>query len=634
MTLCSAGALAQQPDCTQQHVDKAHERVLYHYFQQDWLQTLTLMEIASQKCPSNWQKVSIDKLNPILLKGGISLVYGLEDQAARLFRQVLSEQPQPKVRANAWFYLGKALYQKGLMSEAQNAFSQLTAEQAEEYLSAADREEWLYLSALVNHRSNQANGPQFQQALSQLDDDSIYAQYLRYNLALQQLQSGQTKSAIENLRVLGSEKTDFFDGFLDDWFAPLRSEQQNERLALQDRANLSLGYALLNEQEPFRATDAFNKVHLDSLDTDAAILGIGWAAAQREEYQLALAAWQQLQRRQDNSEYVLESYLASAYAYEKAFAPTQALATLNQASERYQAQVDLLTESRQQLNDQQFIDWALQPPSAKDIEPHLSELMLTDSFVRQMDDLNQILLMAAQLQDWQQRMQLFYVMLDERQQEAVRRSEALKRDQTLEQLASLQQQREQLAQALANARTQPELLSDEQEVAWQNRLAGAIERHQRILVRQNELKQTPLKESYAQRLARLKGILLWNATEQQAGRLWQTQKALNELDQTLKEAQVQQDRLIAQLQRTPNYAQQRAAIEELQRQLADKLQRVDGLKQQQLAQLHGEFELAIDQQLARLRNYQLQAQLAKVRLNDKAYRKAQADSQQGQRDEP
>jgi hypothetical protein len=55
----------------------------------------------------------------------------------------------------------------------------------------------------------------------------------------------------------------------------------------------------------------------------------------------------------------------------------------------------------------------------------------------------------------------------------------------------------------------------------------------------------------------------------------------------------------------------------------------EGIVDSQLVVLHSAFNVEFEKQLAQLKDYQLQAQLALVRLNDGAFRKIQAEQRQG-----
>ncbi|GAC15556.1 hypothetical protein GLIP_2935 [Aliiglaciecola lipolytica E3] len=616
--------------CETVMLDKAYQEILYFYFQQDFYQALTQFEVIQQACPNALSQISQPGVDPNLLKGGISLAYGLEEQAADIFNQLLVQVATPETQTQAWFLLGKSLFEKQQYELASSILNKINVNSADEHLQTQDKDQWLYIqSQLFNWQNTQSTNVARDNSywLTELSEDSVYRQYVIYNQGLAQLQSNQYVQAVDTLEQLGTAQTSILDTFLGGWWSPLTDVDQTEMDALRDRANLTIGYAHLKNQQGLKALNAFNRVRLDSLDTDSALLGYGWAAAQREEYQIALSAWQKLQSMPRSNEYIMESYLASAYAFEQAFAPTQALNNLQRGLKRFAQEKQMLQSHQQSINDQFFLNLAKNKDWSKQIPSHLSEVMLSKDFRNQMTWLEESLALQARFDDWQQRLLTFNLMLDERQQESLKRQQALKQNDLLSKLAEYEALRDSLKATLANANLQPRILANEEELAWQARLDRAQQRHKDITEGWLALNQKPLKPRYQARLQRLEGIMIWNAAESLAKRRWQAQKLLNEVDTLIAKTAKQQAQLVAQLNQTPEYQSQRQRIMQLQQDLAVQQERNQALQTQHLANLNVLFIEQINQQIAQLDSYNLQAQLALVRLNDKAFRKAEADRQ-------
>ena len=94
---CSLGAAAAEP------VQALRYGVtLFHYFQQDYFDALSELMIAQKT-----GELGVHTDNAELLRGGMSLSYGMDQQAQRIFTEFL-DRPQPGVdRDRAWFYLAK-----------------------------------------------------------------------------------------------------------------------------------------------------------------------------------------------------------------------------------------------------------------------------------------------------------------------------------------------------------------------------------------------------------------------------------------------------------------------------------------------------------------------------------------------
>lgn len=625
-------AKAQQADWDakqQAALDKAYQQVLYYYFQGDFFTALTHFSLLEQHFAGQLHRITNPGVSPELLKGGISLAHGMENQATEIFSTVLQQHSELDTQTQAWFLLGKANYQKQQFSAAASAFANIDHTQAQEILDEVSQDELIYLRSQL-HAWSGDTGAQSVDWLSQLSDDSVYRNYVLYNQGLADLQNGNYQVAVNSLSELGLAGASGVTSWLTGWWSPVQQSEEGEFDALQDRANLTLGYAHLQQQNASEAIQAFTRVRLESLDTQAALLGYGWAASTQEDYPLALSVWERLLAMPHSSEYVLEAYLASGYAYEKAFAPTQALQKLQAGLARFSSELDELEHIKTQLSESFFISLAQDSKQPEHFAPQLGTLLLSEEVRIQTMQLQESLQINRQLNTWQSRLNTFYLMLNERKQVAIERAERLKQDKFLLRLTALQNKRDQLAKAVENADTSADLaLLSEQELAWKARLDKAQSRFKQISQVKLETGQKPLSDKYQTRLARLQGAMLWRAAENFPERRWRAQKHLNALDDSLVKARAQQAILVGRLNSTPEYPEQQDRIEQLDKRLMQQLEKSDRLVEAQLMRLNRAFTQKIDQQIALLKNYQLQAQLAVVRINDEAYRKAQTEQRQG-----
>lgn len=618
---------AQQTNNSQSltQLEKAYQQVLFEYFQGNFEQALTLFSLLESKYPNQLANIPNPGVSPELLKGGMSLAFGLQQQAGEIFRRLLSQSSDPKTRIQAWMMLGKSYYQKQQYEEANNALSNISTDEAEAHLEIASQDELVYLrSQLYYGQSSQTKADI--SWLSQLSGDSVYYDYVRYNQGLAELQRGEYQKSAE---TLGSFAETIDNNWLSGWFSPFQVADQAEANALRDRAFVTLGYAHLQNNQASRAIAAFNQVRLDSLDTQAALLGYGWAASMNEDYQLALSVWSRLQQNSQSSEYVLEAYLASAFAYEKAFAPSQALANLELGLDRYQSEVSSLQRLREQVNNGFFINMAVTNQSAREVDPQLTHLLLKKSIRIELEHLRDSLALQKQLTDWQARLAIFDVMLDEREIETEARTAQLEQNETLGRLALLKQTRDSLAETIILAKQDFSVLLPEQEMAWQARLNRASEIHTDVQQKKIDLQQKPLSMRYQRRLKRLQGIMLWNASEASSERTWQAKKQLAEIDELILKTTTQQQILEARIAKKPEFPEQRQRIQLLRQRLSEQITASQRIVDSQLFALNRAFDTEFEKQLAQLKDYQLQAQLALVRLNDGAFRKIQAEQRQG-----
>lgn len=621
---CHVSAADKNNDESYAHLEKAYQEVLYHYFQGDFEQALTQFSLLEAYYPNQLSKIPNPGVSPELLKGGISLAFGLDQQAAEIFRRLLSQSTEPKTRVLAWMMLGKSMYQKRLYKQASEALGNISADDAKQYLDNNTKDELVYLRSQLFTTQNESD-ISASNWLSQLSGDSVYYDYVRYNQGLAALMQDDYQGAVDIFNGFSESRTSSWFS----WFAPLQSADKEELDAIRDRAFLTLGYAHLQKNQANLAMQSFNQVRLESLDTQAAILGYGWAASMKEDYQLALSVWSKLQQNSQSSEYVLEAYLASAYAYEKAFAPSQALTNLQLGLDRYQSEAASLEALRSRLDDTFFTELAQTQTVPQQLPIQLTHLLLKKSVRVELQNLRDSMALKQQLTEWQSRLVTFHLMLDEREVEAQTRTASLKQNATLNQLSTLKQERDRLAQTILDARDEPSLLMPQQSLDWQARLQRAIDNKADIDSQKAQLTQKPLSQRYQARLDRLQGIMLWNANEASSERVWQAQKQLAEVDNVIVKTTAQQAILTARVAQKPEYPQQRARIETLQQRLVEQLGASQKIIDNQLTSLNQKFMQEFELQLTQLKDYQLQAQLALVRLNDEAFRKIQAEQRQG-----
>ncbi|MFT4939587.1 MAG: hypothetical protein ACI88A_002630 [Paraglaciecola sp.] len=656
LSCLAVNVYAQQTTSSEQQqnkIIKAYEVGLFHYFQGDFFQALTQFEMLEQEYPDGLKQLpehlAADKIEPELLIGGISLAYGLENQAADIFSRLLSAHNDPKTQTLAWMLLGKTYYQKRQFSLAAQAFAQISTEQAEDHLGTDNTDEWLYMqSQLHGFLPPIKQSIQMLQGdwLNELSEDSIYRDYVQYNQSLALLQQSRPFEAIQLLTDLANNQQGLFGHLLDDWLSPLKSNSDTEEYyALKDRANLTLGYTYLQQGQVREALQAFQNVRLQSLDSQAALLGYGWAAAKDNDYQIALSIWQRLKDLSDTSEYVLEAYLASAYAYERAFAPIQAIDALQQGLLRYQEELVKLNKAKIKVSDEAYIrafavtqgnksDTENKPAEfgadQKDIKAladedhYLRNITLSNEFRAKVEALSSSVTMQNQLRNWLRRMQYYYLMLEERQTERSQRGKLLLRNRLLEQLTDFGVLRDQLGGQIQLAKDEKDssYLAPLESIAWQQRLDRANGRKQSIEVAKQQLNQKPLADKYQQRLERLQGILLWQASEAFEQRVWQAQKQLNQLDDEMKNTLGQQQRLLTLLAEKPEFNKQKQRIEDLELRITEQMQSNNLLQVALVNEIRAQFGQMLDEHIGKVNSYILQAQQAVVRLNDQALRKA------------
>jgi hypothetical protein len=220
-------------------------------------------------------------------------------------------------------------------------------------------------------------------------------------------------------------------------------------------------------------------------------------------------------------------------------------------------------------------------------------------------------------------MQHYFLMLDERQAERVKRAQSILQNRSLDKLAELQTQRQTLADSLEHAKNQQngQIFMSQQSQNWLERINRSEQRLAKIAQLKLDLGQTPLAASYTKRVQRAKGRLIWQASEALPKNQWQAQKALNQLDGELADAQISQQLLLEQLASKPDFTEQRQRVSALADRIQTQITTNAELQDSLITELSNTFLQYIEQHTQKVNNYILQAQLAIVRLNDQALQK-------------
>ncbi|MEP0355307.1 tetratricopeptide repeat protein [Paraglaciecola sp.] len=641
-------------------LQKAYQQVLYEYYQGDFEQGLTKISILEYQYPKGLLAISDslrdEIIEPELIKGAMSLAYGLNAQATEIFTRLLKGKQSEKVSAYAWLLLGEAYHSSREFEQAAKAFSNITIEQADSFFDIATRDRWLYLQSQLHgfliNSDIQTNTSTITVSNSQwlegLSDDSVYREYIAYNHALGLLQRGEVAQAISELDSVASADTGIIESW-GSWVNPLfddiqKTSEKDERAAIKDRANLTLAYTLMKQGEPHDAFRTFEKIRTEGLDYDSALLGYGWAAAEKGDWQVALAIWQKLIQMPQHTEFTLEAYIASAYAYEKAFAPNQAMNMLQLGVARFNQASEVLDIALGQVSEPQFVLELI--PSILDSEKQIDSYTLlnrkgekldaqfifesisvSNEFKTAIEDLKSSLEIQTKLLNWQQRMSQYHLMLDERKVERSYRAEKMVADRTLEKLGVLEEKREQLAAKLQQA----QLLQDgtifmpEQYQDWLKRVKRSQQRLKKITQLKSQLNQTPLAVSYSKRLDLVAGRLTWLSAEALPANMWQAKKALALLDRDLSITEKRQQDLLNQLATPALYSEQWQRVESIAERLKVQLRASEELQQHLIAKISEIFKQAIVAHQERVSDYLLQAKLATVRLSDQALLNDDAD---------
>jgi len=314
--LSLAATLVQAADDNDTTVVKdAHfGEVLFYFYQEEYFPAIVRL-LAAQK----QTQLENHRDESELLLGGLYLSYGHHREAARIFERLLADNVEPDVRDRTWFFLAKIWQQRGYLQESQDGLARIEGTLPD----PLEAERAMLQAQLYIDRG------QHDEAIALLQDwprKDGWVHYANFNLGVALVRSGRVNEAAAILDRLGE-------------LEPLNEEMGS----LRDKANLALGYAYLQDGQPQAAKAPLRRVRLEGPFSNKALLGIGWADAEGENYRRALVPWMELRSRDLLDSAVQESMLAIPYAMAE-------LDSISQAADHYLNAIEAFYEETNRID--------------------------------------------------------------------------------------------------------------------------------------------------------------------------------------------------------------------------------------------------------------------------------------------
>ncbi|SFL83404.1 hypothetical protein [Marinobacter zhejiangensis] len=378
--------------------DLKYGAVLYEFYQQNYFETLVEYAYAEEM-----GGIVGHGTYPELLKGGVSLSYGLDAQAEDIFARVAEGNVSDEDRNRAWFYLGKMQYLRGDADRAARNLAQINGSMPDE-LDA----EYRYLAALVNIRLGYYDAGQ--SVAQTIDEDSPYAPYFHFNLGIAYGKQQRFEQAAEAL----TEVVEAEDG-----------SAELQRLA--DRARMALSYLYAEMDDLARSEQQLVQVRTTGAYSNRGLLGASWLAVNEGNFRKALAPLSALGQRSIALPEVQEALLLKPHVYEQMGLDGRAARGFIDADAKYREALQWLSSARESLDQADMMelfvqnldqvlgesDWFGQAPSVSvnHLSPFLVELMSDHSFQSVLKDLRDLYAVRNNLEAWQAKRDDFAVIL-------------------------------------------------------------------------------------------------------------------------------------------------------------------------------------------------------------------------------
>jgi hypothetical protein len=572
--------------------------VLFYFYQDDYFDSITRLLAARQL-----QRIPHTEGEAELLLGGLYLSLGEHVEAGRIFEELLNKNTSETVRNKAWFYLGKVWYQRGYLEESERALVQVS-DKIDPRLSA---ERYMLLAQLMMRQERYDDAIA---ALSKWRGAADWTAYAQFNLGVALVRKDRLADAIPYLDRVGRIET--------------RSE---ELLSLRDKANLALGFALLQAQRASEAKPILQRVRLEGPYSSKALLGVGWADAGVGEFKRALVPWLTLRRRNLLDSAVQESFLTVPYAYNQLSATGQAAEYYNSAIDSFDAELKHIDDSIEQIRNGDLLDrllnddkkdtltWYWQLTTLPDAPEsrYLYSLLASNEFQEGLKNYRELNYMSRNLDNWRDDVSAYDDMLDTRQEAYRRRVPKADAVMAATDLDALTRQRvdfESRINAIEKSSDVAALGTPEEQQMWMR-----LKRIEDYLVTHPD---DPDLAEMREKHRLMRGVMYWRLSASFKARLWNERRSVKELEAELKETQ-KRAVLVRQARagmptNTGAYAGRvaavRARLDQLQQRLAD-------VSAQQNRFLQALAIRELEGQKLRISTYQIQARYELAAIYDR-----------------
>ena len=614
-TAAEAAAAARLPPVRAPH----YGDTLFHFYQDAHFRAITSLMVSQ-----HFGRLQPHDGEAEVLRGGLMLSYGLHAQAAEVFTQLIERNASVAVRDRAWFFLARIRHQRGLPEQAQAALGRISAP----LKGTLEEDRQLLRAQLLMARQDYAGAAAVLDALKGSTSAGLYA---RFNLGVALIKTGRAAN-VERGTLLLAEVGQ----------APGADEESR---SLRDRANVALGFVALQNKHPREARTALQRVRLTGAQSNKALLGYGWAAAELNDPKLALVPWTELATRNITDASVLEAHIAVPYAMGELGAYSQALQGYQSAVAVFEREKQGLDESVAAIRAGKLVQGLLQHNPGSGLgafarmgtlpemphAAHLVPLLADNPFQETFKHLRDLQFLRDNLGQWQANLGTYTDMLDNRRSAFATRLPAVRARSGAVDLPALQQRSDTLGAELAQADEgndatvfatprERELLERARRVrATLARLAGQGGTAGPGLAVAPDLAAAPDLAVAAERLRRVQGALTWQQSQEFSARRWAARKAFAETEAALSQARLRDAALLRaqrdEAARHQRFATRIAALGVRLQALQPQVAVLDALAQGQLQQI---AVAELEAQQGRLDLYAAQAGMAIAQILDRA----------------
>jgi len=518
--LFATSALAANPYTSKGLQDVYYGEALYHAFQGDWFQAVARLdtELGQHR---RLDEPALDTLHyhlgqAVFGVGDFELGYRMHLRAGRAMTAVIEGNAAEPLRNDAVFRLARLYFRKDQPENALHSLERMGKDIPE---PIQDDVKFLRGQILL------ANGrfPEAARVFQDVREVRSLEGFAGYNLGIALMKDGKEQEGRQFLDRTGQ----------------ILSEAPDAQ-SIRDKANLVLGYKLLDEKAAENAKLVLERVRLSGPFSNRALLGSGWADAGRGLYESALVPWSILAEREVTDPAVQEALLAVPYAYGKLNIYGKAAVLYGKALDAFGTEVEKLGASITSVKEGKFLQALAREELKQDAEwvvklrklpetpetYYLLQLLASHDFQESLKNYLDLHELNKKLATWEGDLDAFEDIIEQRR--AYYQPLLPENDRAFRALDSQMrlrlEQRDRIEKRLNAMLTAPRpdnLATAEERIARER-----IARLEQALAANGSSASDEIKE----RIGRLRGVLLWNIRTEYDQRLTDTYKHLLDLN--------------------------------------------------------------------------------------------------------
>jgi hypothetical protein len=532
--------------------------------------------------------------------GDFELRYRMHHRAGRAITAVLESDVDDVIRNDAAYRLARIHFQKNQLTEALEALDRIEGE-----IPESIQDDIAFLRANVFLAEDRPGDAAV--LLESLQASDEFGGFASYNLGIAYLQSGQRQQALVQLDVAGR----------------LLSNDPGE-LAIRDKSNLVAGTIHLEAEEFALAIPYLNRVRLEGPYSNQALLSAGWANMSINNIERAVVPWSILADREVTDRASQEAKLALPYAYGKLNVHGRAAVYYGQALDAFSVEIEKLNSSVDSIREGKFLealareeirkdkDWVIQLRSLPEAPEtyYLMDLLATHDFQTGLQNYLDLADLRRKVVTWQRGFDSYDEMVDIRYDHYEPLLPDI--DSEFRELDSKMRLRMAQHEMLVKRRDsllttpRPEFLATPEERALFDRL--------------EQLEKQAGDDAFAlQRIARLRGVLVFRLRTEYHERFTEFDANLRNLDEAMAVVRAQHDAYVRVRQAaTHSYSNYEKPINRLRVNAANAIQEIDMLMARQGRVLEKVAVEELTARRSRLENYGDKARFALADSYDRA----------------